>query len=390
MARGSNSERQFVQQLVSAFMTLSWQARAVIVVLAVLAAATLYAVNHYHASSPKGSGEASADAVGDNIPPPGADFPPGSRNVVFCLWNMENVFDDRDDHLPPPDEEFDRWFAHDGIDRKEKYQHLAAALLKLNDGMGPDVIVGNELESLRAAELLQNELNARLPANAAKYSQAAIKEMNNAGRHISPAVISRFPVERVRLHGHRQRILEAHVVLNGHDLFVVASHWTSHLSDDGRRKSGGRSGYAEVVAEIYRDAIQANPTVDFLACGDFNDEPTAEPVLHTLHLVADSRQVTAAARPPRLFGLLSGRSPDSFGTIYYKRPLIYDHIGVSPGMFDANGWGYEPGSVRVPADGLLEPGSSARKPWRFGTPKESHGRGYSDHLPVVVTLKVAP
>jgi hypothetical protein len=59
-------------------------------------------------------------------------------------------------------------------------------------------------------------------------------------------------------------------------------------------------------------------------------------------------------------------------------------------MFDNQGWGYDPASVRVPTDGLIEPGAKGRHPWRFGSPKDTHNRGFSDHFPVVVTLKVAP
>ena len=85
-----------------------------------------------------------------------------------------------------------------------------------------------------------------------------------------------------------------------------------------------------------------------MLCGDFNDPPESTSVRKGLHLTGDAKEVTADANPPRLFGLLSGKKPAEFGTIYYSgKPLIYDHIGVSPGMFDGTGWGYEPDSVRV-------------------------------------------
>jgi endonuclease/exonuclease/phosphatase family metal-dependent hydrolase len=334
--------------------------------------------------------ENSDSGGGENVPPPAAAFPPGSKDVSFCVWNMENLFDDQDDHRRQPDGEYDHWFAQEPETRKKKYQHLTDELLKLNDGKGPDIIVGNELESMRSARLLQESLNAGLPAGTARYESVAMEELANAGRHISPAIISRYPVDRARLLGHRQRILEARVSVNGHDLILVASHWTSQLSDDGSHKESGRNGYANVIGEVYHKALSADPQIDFLLCGDFNDTPGSESIHGTLHMVNDYHQVTADANPPRLFGLLSGKSPDAFGTIYYKKPLIYDNIGVSPGMFDNRGWGYDPASVQVPTEGLLEPGSRGRHPWRFGSPKDTHARGYSDHLPVVVTLKVAP
>lgn len=397
MTRESNAERQILQQLFAGFLQLSTAAKVAIVVLVLVAVGALYAFNHSPAGTSSdgsendsGSPDSAEADVGDNVPPPTAQFPPGSRSVAFCVWNMENLFDDQNDHRSPPDGEYDSWFAENPSVRAEKYQHISSALLKFNDGRGPDIIVGNEVESARAAELLKDALNAGLPAGAARYEHLAVKELPaNAGRHIAPAVISRFPLTSSRLLGHRQRILETHVTVNGHDLDLVASHWTSQLSDDGHRQTGGRHAYAEVIEENYREACRANSKVDYLVCGDFNDVPDSEPVRQILHMASDYHKVVPGENPPRLFGLLSGRPPSEFGTIFYKKPLIYDQIGVSPGMFDNVGWGYDPTSVRVPADGLVEPGS-ARHPWRFGSHKDTHRRGYSDHLPVLVTLKVAP
>ena len=37
-----------------------------------------------------------------NLPPPPAAFPAQSRPVVFCFWNVENLFDDVDDKRRQP------------------------------------------------------------------------------------------------------------------------------------------------------------------------------------------------------------------------------------------------------------------------------------------------
>lgn len=385
-------------------MKLPWKARVAIVVLLLIAGGVVLAVR-FNTRPPHGEeqtaettnpkpqpGEPTETGELVNVPPDAVAFPPGSKSIVFCLWNMENLFDDKPDrrnHVA--DKEYDRWFATDPEARKRKYQRLTEELLKLNRGIGPDIIVGVEIESFRAAELLKETLNAALPEGATKYAFIAMKELN-AGRHIAPCVISRYPLSGAKLHGRLQRILEVNVTVNGHDLELVAAHWTSQLSDDGTRETGGRAGYAATISEMYHDAIQANPKVDFLVCGDFNDLPDSESVHKKLHMFADSRLVTADVRPPRLYGLLSGRSPAEYGTHYYSgKPLIYDHIGVSPGMFDNVGWGVVADSVQVPTDGLIRSGSKGRRPWRYGSPTDDAvGRGFSDHFPVVVTLKVAP
>jgi hypothetical protein len=303
---------------------------------------------------------------------------------------MENLFDDKDDRRRSVDEPYDNWFAEDADARKAKYAKLAGWLLKQNNGIGPDVIVGNEIESRRAAELLQAELNAGLPADAVKFDHVAMEELDG-GRHIAPCVISRYPLSGAKLLGSRLRILEVRVKANEHELVLVASHWTSQLSDKGDKEDAGRNKYATIIHDAYAAALKANPKLDYLVCGDFNDSPGAESVANRLHLTDDAELVKSSANPPRLFGPLSGKDPLKFGTHYYSGPLIYDQVGVSPGMLDEEGWGYVADSAQVPTEGLTRAGTKVRRPWRFGSRTDKAvERGFADHFPVVVTLKVAP
>ncbi|HSQ58287.1 MAG TPA: endonuclease/exonuclease/phosphatase family protein [Gemmata sp.] len=368
MARKSDP----VPQLVSAFLKLPWKAQIVLLVLVLAVGGVVY----YLSRKPQ--------------TPPGAELPPGPKTVLFCHWNMENLFDDRDDRRLSIDEPDDNWFARDAAAREEKYAKLATWLLQQNGGIGPDVIVGNEIESRRAAELLQEKLNAGLPAGAVTFDHVAMEEIT-VGRHIAPCVISRYPLSGARLLSSRHRILEVRVTANKYDMILIASHWTSQKSVQGDAAEGGRNRYAEIIYSAYADAIHANPKVDFLVCGDFNDPPQSEAVANRLHLTGDLAAVTPSANPPLLFGPLSNKDPAAFGTHFYREPLIYDQIGVSPGMMDEEGWGYVGGSIQVPTEGLTRSGTRARRPWRFGSQKDTAvGRGYSDHFPVMATLKVAP
>lgn len=371
MARKSDANSQLAQQLLAGFLKLPLAAKAAIVGLLLLAGIAVYIANR--------PGPVPAPEPGDG------------GTVVFCFWNMENLFDDKDDKLGSVDEQYDTWFVEKPEDRKAKYEKLAGWLVKQNGGNGPDVIAGAEVESPRAAELLKDALNAALPGGATKYEHVAMKEVS-AGRHIAPCVISRYPLSGAKLLGRRQRILEVHVTANNHDLLLVASHWTSQLSDQGDKEDGGRAKYATTIHDAYADALKANPKLDFLVCGDFNDTPDSDPVANKLHLTGDAKAVTADANPPLLFGPLCGKDPADFGTHYYNgKPLIYDHVGLSPGMLDAEGWGYVADAVKVPTDGLIRAGSKGRRPWRFGSRNHNAvGRGFSDHFPVVVTLQVGP
>jgi endonuclease/exonuclease/phosphatase family metal-dependent hydrolase len=318
-------------------------------------------------------------------------------DILFCHWNFENLFDDQDDPRRQVDEEYDNWFARDAEARQLKYQRLAEALLRISGGRGPDIIAGNEVESHRAVELLRNELNRRLPADVPPYRHMAFVELRDAGRHIAPCVLSRLPLRDARLLGRRQRILEVLVTVDNYNLVLINSHWTSQLSDKGDDPSRGRGAYASVIAERLRHWYRQQPDVDLLVCGDFNTTPD-DPLLRE-RLGLTDRTDLLNQWPPKLFGLLLGKSADRYGTVYYSGklhdgrhfsgPLIYDQIAVSPGLLDDRAWTCLPDTLQVPTDGLVRSGTRSRQPWRFGGPGDQpFGRGYSDHLPVLLTLRL--
>src|SRR6266436_7074551 len=162
-----------------------------------------------------------------------ADSSAEADSYLFCFWNAENLFDDHfDDRKNRADKEYDAWFAEDAKARRLKYDHLRDALLQMNDGKGPDILALAEVETLRAAELLQEDLNEKLDP-ALQYKYILFKEASG-GRNINTAILTRVPVEgnRTKLLGRRLRILEGHLTVNGHELVVIASHWTSRISDE--------------------------------------------------------------------------------------------------------------------------------------------------------------
>ena len=58
------------------------------------------------------------------------------------------------------------------------------------------------------------------------------------------AIPARASGNRTRLHGRRQRILEGHLVVDGKDLVVFETHWTSRLRETSEH---GREDYADKV-----------------------------------------------------------------------------------------------------------------------------------------------
>jgi endonuclease/exonuclease/phosphatase family metal-dependent hydrolase len=317
-------------------------------------------------------------------PDPAVESAP--QPYLFCFWNVENLFDDRlDGRENRADKEFDTWFATDAEALRLKLDHLSEALIRLNDGKGPDILAVVEVEIRRAAELLQEALNKRLPDQTLHYTHVLMKELA-AGRHIAPAILTRLPVaaEHTRLHGSRLRILEGHIQVNGHDLVVIASHWTSRNSDG---HGEHRDKYGNQIHGLFRAMYTSNPKVDLLVAGDFNDPPDAPSVTEHLRASGDFQAVLRPRSDPLLLDLFADKDPSSgFGTHFYAgRWEIFDQVAVSPGLLDTEGWSCQPESART-VNTLVRPGDRKHRPWRFGSEHDKHPRGYSDHFPVTVRL----
>lgn len=323
-----------------------------------------------------------------------------NREALFCFWNVENLFDDINDNRRQVDERFDNEFANDKKLRDTKLKNLSEVLLAMNQGRGPDILALCEVESDRAVELLQEQLNRDLNGKAPPYVHRLFREQK-LGRHIAPALLTRLPVigDKTRKLGeNHHRTLEAHILFEGKQLVVVVSHWTSRIVrpdalDKDEANEDARKKYARVLYGRFRQMKEANPDIDFLICGDFNDDPDDESVVHELHASALSEW--SKAPPDSLLSLTAELKKDVYGTLSYENNWhLYDQIVVSPGLLDKKGWTCEPATFTTERRGMR---NKHGKPWRFDEDdagrryydKQFNGqRGYADHFPVSVKLKV--
>jgi len=313
-----------------------------------------------------------------------------SRTYLFCFWNVENLFDDRPNpKLEKVDREFDAWFARDPQALKMKLERVCEVLLgkEMNGGKGPDILALAEVESLRAAELVRDALNKRLKDRSLHYGTVVYRDPQG-GRSIATALISRVPVVGTpRLHGKYQRILEVRLAENKHELTVIASHWTSRVSDKAGR---GRSAYARIIRDDFMKAYRRDPAVDYLVCGDFNDTPDDDAVLRDLGATGELKKVLALGKgdAPLFYNPFAELAKAGKGTHYFAgRGYVFDQVVLSPGLLDGEGWSYVNGSAAV-----VEKLSFRGRPDRFGGPADRRpwkNRGASDHYPVTVRLRVA-
>jgi endonuclease/exonuclease/phosphatase family metal-dependent hydrolase len=318
---------------------------------------------------------------------PAAQQTAGPGEYLFCHWNVENFFDDKHDKRHhKADKEFDDWFSSNPKIFQEKLDKLTEALLKMNDHKGPDILAIVEVESSRAAEQLMAALNSKLDAKH-HYVNVLMHDLD-AGRHIAPAIITRLPVndKKTRLLGHMQRILEGHIVVNGQELIVLATHWTSRITEGSEK---GRIHYADTIYKTVKDYWDRDPRTAIVVSGDFNDTPQDESVVKHLHSCGDL-QAARQSKEPLLYNLFAGKDPAAgYGTHNYNgKWYIFDQILVSPAMLGDSAWICEVETAAV-FNQLYRPGDTHKRPWRFGDEHTKGPRGYSDHFPVTVKLRVA-
>jgi endonuclease/exonuclease/phosphatase family metal-dependent hydrolase len=334
-------------------------------------------------------------AAGCNPPRPPA---PASGDYLLCFWNTENFFDNKvNGWRNEADKDFDRWFADNQALFEQKVKNLTEVLAALNDGKGPDILALAEVEvESRAAEALKEALNKAITPNTPPYRHLLMKNPHG-GRNIATAILTRLPVvaDRTQLIASRHRILEGHIEVNGRELVVLATHWTSRVSD----KAGeGRDKYADQIYGRFRAMYKANSDVSLLICGDFNDNPDDDSVAKHLHAIGDPERVKANGEPPLLYDLFAHawaeKMSTGFGTHFYRgKAFLFDHLVVSPGMVNGRGdWLCLAETAQIVKHRFVVPtGRNKGHPLHFGTAKDKMSlaeRGVSDHLPVTVRLRL--
>jgi endonuclease/exonuclease/phosphatase family metal-dependent hydrolase len=324
-----------------------------------------------------------------------------SSGLTVMSYNVENLFDDVDDGTEYPDYDPSRgsWTAESFALR---VQTIAEVVRRSVPG-GPDILLLQEVENGNALAALRDRGLAGMG-----YTHAVLVPKKSLAANV--AVLSRLPVARVHawqvgpFGGAVVRdVLEVELAAGGRTLHLLVNHWKSRI-EGAEATEPSRQESARAVVRRTREILAADPMADVVVAGDFNEEPeddaTAVRGWRTA-LVQAGGEVPADARPWTIalsgdagrLGVIDATlvlydpwlelSPSMRGSAVFRgKWQTPDRILLSPGLFDRAGVSYRKGSfraVRLPF--LLLPDGSPRR-W-----KGVRGpRGYSDHLPLLVTL----
>ena len=302
-----------------------------------------------------------------------------------AFWNVENLFDLEDDPAVELDEEFTpnapkRWTA----ERLEtKLDNLAAIIRKMNDGRGPDVLGLSEVENRRVVEMLVK----KLAPLGRKYE--IVHRDSPSDRGIDCALVydgNTFEAADAKYHfvdaDKTRDIVEARLRRDGADLFVFVNHWPSRNNEEWQRIKA-----ATVLRSRLDEIFAADPKADAVLLGDFNDEPRNTSIKDHLRAATSPDDLSAGS----LYNTTAPIRAAEKGTFVWDNQWeLLDQVIISPGLLDAAGYRWKPGSsqrVEYP-ELFFHPNfpDAIPRPSRSYSADRFHENGYSDHLPVACTI----
>jgi endonuclease/exonuclease/phosphatase family metal-dependent hydrolase len=331
------------------------------------------------------------------------------RSIILMTWNVHNLFDGKDDGY-----EYDEFLESSGWST-EKYlgriNTISAAIGSVESK--PDIILLQEIESLKILEDLALSMSGG-------YSWSHFA--NNPGAAVGLGIISRFPFLESKVHSITiggdtipRPVLEARIDTGEGEFVLFGCHWKSKLGGDDATENV-RKASARVILRRIRELWETEPNLGVIVAGDLNenydefyrrgtniisalipDDPYCAELTGCLN--ADSDEITGLQKdfivisknkPPQpvhfpersvvLFSPWAGGLEN--GSYFYSNNWeTIDHFLISFQFFDNEGLEYE--TAMIVNNQYFTNASGTPIPYNMRT-----GSGLSDHLPLLLTLKM--
>ena len=327
-----------------------------------------------------------------------------SSTYYVASWNVENLFDNRDDPGKPGDNQFlasdpsTRWTS-ERLERK--LDHIAQVIRYMNDSKGPDILGLVEIETPELVEDLIGRLRGR------DYDYVYGESPDRRGIDVA-LLYDKRRFSFVGSKSHRvprpapltRDVLHATLATReGVRLHCFVNHWPSR--GIGVEESiPQRQAAARVLRREIVKLRQREPAAAVLAFGDFNDTPEDASITDTLRALPPPEGVLPAqsAKADTLYNLSlplsrAGQGTHAFCARGRKDWQMLDQIFASAPLF---GSGAPLSCVAGSFEVVRPPFMLERHGWRKGVPIptfQGEGRyrgGFSDHLPVAVRLASRP
>lgn len=306
-------------------------------------------------------------------------------DIYVAFWNVENLFDTVDDPAAEKDEEFTPSAPKKWTEERfeAKLKNLARVVSDMNAGRGPDVLGLSEVENCFVIDKLIEQLK---PLN---RNYGIVHKDSPSGRGIDCALIYDRKKLKLRssdflfVYSTTREIVEAELTAHGDSLFVFVNHWPSRGGD---REGRGRIQAAKVLRKRIDETLSRDADADILVIGDLNDHPTDPSVSKHLRALGDADALTAGALFNTTWAIHEAPNRGSYN--FRGKWEVIDHIIMSRGLLDDDGFGWRRGSTTEVRNDyqLYKAGTPDAKPNRTYGGDRYYG-GYSDHLPVACVIE---
>jgi hypothetical protein len=327
----------------------------------------------------------------DNFDP----SPRADNGIRVMFYNVENLFDNKDDSLKR-DDEFtpfgDRHWTYKKM--MNKVSNIQKVVISVGGWEAPGIVGFCELENKYVFK------KVAIFSDLKKYGYEILHKESPDRRGIDVGLMYRpekyqplkteflevrFPFDTASRT--RDILYTKGLVLNKDTLHIFVNHWPSRWG--GQMATEPKRMHVASIIRKNVDSIQAvNPAAKIIVMGDLNDEPTDKSVAETLNAKTKKEEL----KEMDLFNLYAHYSREGKGTHCHKDQLGYhwnvlDQIIVSKALLDGKGLKVsEKGGLIFNAGFLLEDTEDGRKkPNRTFIGFRYHG-GFSDHLPVYLDL----
>lgn len=257
-----------------------------------------------------------------------------ANELLIMNYNVEHLMDYQDD----PDTMDDEYTPFGSLNWdetkfKEKVDRIVLAIMDHQQtgyfGLGPDIIVLQEIENRFVLQALMDGMNRYLVKNdsLAKHYNEIVHFDSEDYVGIEVGMISRVPMVTAKAHRvHRRNltwyykrasefydkeiystvrdVLEARFQLKGVEFIVLGNHWPAQKKGGTAFDAVKRFMVAQATLDIVKQRLTQEEKIDIIITGDFNSDPENVALTNGLHAIEDKDQVRAStADDPLLYNL---------------------------------------------------------------------------------------
>ncbi|AOS83566.1 endonuclease [Chlorobaculum limnaeum] len=308
--------------------------------------------------------------------------------LIFLWWNVENLFDTKNDP-GVDDDEFTPEGKRQWTEKKLLLKRLRIAQVfkairaDREYGKYPDIVAFAETENRQVFAGTLSAINRA--GYAIDYCESPDPRGIDIGLAWNPATV-KFTGSKpctVRLDNGRgtRLVIVAGFIASGRPFSVVLNHWPSRAFDAGWSEKH-RIAAARVTRRIVDSLRTRDPLAEVIVMGDLNDHPADRSVRETLGSSLDRKAVRHSGGR-LLYNCWNGAA--SPGSYFYKnRWERIDHMLVSAGLLDGKGLSIGKGAFRVFS--IPEMFDRSGKGLYQTYAKGKFKGGYSDHLPLLLKI----